>query len=619
MLCIWFKFRNWTLLLPALFSAYSCFIFSFNETIDWGLANSGFYYAYAILFVISFTLFLIYGHILSAGFTLFLVIIGLDFLASQGHETISLWWNGSNDQLSAPFSFLHYAFNYYTPNFIHTLIFLLAATFLRIFYLAWRDNKDLYAQLSKSDIKDASIKTLRIWWPMLAIFAVFTVGYEFLFSTAENRASCSLQKEIAVETCDEAIDLEQALQRFAAFQINKADAHLQSGIQDANSDIKSRSAETPRQVSQSVRKHTAGRLPGTATKRCGFLDVFCLISNGIKSMANSSYQRAREKSIRSMERELAKSDENIQGNADQFAAKAQSLTGSVSSTTNSVAGLSIASVFLTYKTLSTLMLIYSIMILFKSFLVIFGRVIFDPKRNPKISAQFRPDEGPKGQVKLTLKGSGFKVPKAYASDRYYCFRDIQLSGPPPARTFPLGIRFFLTRVLSKRVSFKFVEGGRSGSTNFAATISIDPPQEIVEWKLRDGERVFFKFKDLVGFDGNTTFKRVASLSLSTLILGRIIVYHAEGPGTILLKTRAAPELSVGRGAIAPFEPRSLVAWNSAIRFYVDARLTIVDTLLSSFNIHVEKGEHYLRDKTDAVDDGMFSGVLKFAANFLLPI
>ncbi|MEM8796895.1 MAG: hypothetical protein AAGE61_15120, partial [Pseudomonadota bacterium] len=223
------------------------------------------------------------------------------------------------------------------------------------------------------------------------------------------------------------------------------------------------------------------------------------------------------------------------------------------------------------------------------------------------------------KAKITRKNSAFTVRKDVSEDRYYCYHDIQLQGPPPARSFPLGFRFLLPRLLSRRFSFQHVEGNRSGPANFPAKITIDPPKEIIEWKLREGEVVMFRWNDLVGFSKGINFRRVASLSLSSLILGRIIYYSAEGPGTIYFKTLSAPDISATKTRRSPFDPTGLVAWNAPIRFHVDASLSTLNAFLSSFNITTERGNDYVRDTTDRRVRGTSGGILRFVTTFLLPI
>ena len=78
-------------------------------------------------------------------------------------------------------------------------------------------------------------------------------------------------------------------------------------------------------------------------------------------------------------------------------------------------------------------------------------------------------------------------------------------------------------------------------------------------EFKKGERAIFSFDDFVGMSDTLTVDRIVSLSISTMIFGRIIFHATEGPGVLLVTTKAAAPISSTDEADAATQATKLVS------------------------------------------------------------
>jgi hypothetical protein len=107
---------------------------------------------------------------------------------------------------------------------------------------------------------------------------------------------------------------------------------------------------------------------------------------------------------------------------------------------------------------------------------------------------------------------------------------------------------------------------------------------IVEWTLRPGEEVVFRYQDFFGASDNVVLRSLWSLRLSTLLLGHIVFRIAscrDGEGRLLLKANVEDnEL----GDIRALPPERMIAWDRHARFSVHSARTPWKTLLNGYTL-----------------------------------
>jgi hypothetical protein len=615
--------------------AISCFLFLFSDNRAADFAYLPLYYLYVALCTVMSLLFVVYGRILSPSFLAFTALL---FADATIYSITEVYWMASlpADALwpGEPFTVLGQVLNGYSPSFGKAAVFVFAIALMRLLLMAYRDNRTMAKTLGPRRVWEIFKPTVLLWWPVLAVFGTMTIVYSMLADRAERALMCQLEPDFVLEveiltSSGTQIEqrclprgnatLESTLQSYLDAQYAQMEDQFNQAIDQAVRGTNDATANAPDAIVGRIDESTSGRLPGTRHKRCGIDIIVCPIANGLRSMANSSYQKSRTAAIRDLDQELNDLAAEFEGDVEGYETAARALVTSRLERAKRATQTANNGAFAIYRFASYLLLLYSGIILLKTFLMVFARVLFDPAGKHSLSASFTDDPTKPGQGTLKVKKTEILVRKDVRDDRFYVYRSVQISGPKKARSFVLGFRFLITRLLSRRFSFLHVPGKRTARTDHSVKLNVEAPNQLIEWTLKPGERVFFRFPDLVGFSETITFGRLASMSVTTLFFGRIFHYYAKGPGTLYFKTKAKPVTSTERSGNRPFDPALLVAWTAPIRFFVDAKLDIRNTFLSSYNLCWDKSGHYLRDTSPTREGGTTTGIIRFIKHFLLPI
>lgn len=124
----------------------------------------------------------------------------------------------------------------------------------------------------------------------------------------------------------------------------------------------------------------------------------------------------------------------------------------------------------------------------------------------------------------------------------------------------------------------------AGAAERGMVASAGSGMSMVEWTLREGEEVVFRYQDFFGASENVELRSRISLKLSTLLLGRV-VFHiarcASGEGRLLLR---ADVEDIDQSRIRALPPERLIAWNRHARFTVHSGRTPWKTLLNGFTL-----------------------------------
>ncbi len=615
--------------------AISCLLFLFSDNTVPDFAYLPLYSVYVALCMLMSLLFVGYGRILSPSFLAFTALL---FIDATIYSVTEVSWMASIPANAPwpgePFTVLGQVLNGYAPSFGKAAVFVFAIVLMRLIYMAYRDNRTLAKALGPKRIWETFKPTVLLWWPVLAVFAMMTIIYSMLADRAEHVLMCQLEPSFVLEVqiltssgteieqrCLPRGDatLESTLQTYLDAQYAQMEDQLNQAIDDAVRSSNDATDNAPGAIVGRIDESTSGRLPGTRHKRCGIDIIVCPVANGLRSMANSSYQKSRTAAIRDLDQELNDLAAEFEGDVEGYETAARALVENRLNQAKRATQSANNGAFAIYRFASYLLLLYSGIILLKTFLMVFARVLFDPAGKHSMSAPFTDDPTKPGQGTLKVKKTEILVRKDVRDDRFYVYGSVQISGPKKARSFVLGLRFLITRLLSRRFSFLHVPGKRTTRTDHSVKLNVEAPNQLIEWTLKPGERVFFRFSDLVGFSDTVAFGRLASMSVTTLYFGRIFHYYAKGPGTLYFKTKAKPVTSGERAGNRPFDPALLVAWTAPIRFFVDAKLDIRNTFLSSYNLCWDKSGHYLRDTSPTREGGTTTGIIRFIKHFLLPV
>ena len=138
-------------------------------------------------------------------------------------------------------------------------------------------------------------------------------------------------------------------------------------------------------------------------------------------------------------------------------------------------------------------------------------------------------------------------------------------------------------------------------------------QSIVEWTLREGEQVIFRYKDFYGASENVSLHSEFSLRLSTLLFGRVIFHSARcrsGEGRLLLKANVE---AIDQAQIRAVPPDRMIAWSRHAQFTVHSGRTPWKTLVNGFTlVRKERADgHHGLIVVSSEDTGASTGSLRY--------
>lgn len=523
-------------------------------------------------------------------------------------------------------------FRGYFPSQISVLIGLMVLMAIRMVVKFTQENRATHQATKETDprlLRSARKTTLRLWWPMFAIFLFFWGLYAVLnerfvrlplidaLNSLETTQTISVYEggerlptanfgDAAPPATVEAA-AKHATDRLVAAQTAAITAKIraESAKFDGNTDA----------VLAATRNAMPRRFPGTQTQRCGFLDIVCYIKNGIKSMINSAYVSARENMLDDFRRDLERADSGVANNAGAAVAEVERRTALMGEATkrritDTATGL---------RYFGWASLLYSILVLIKSQMIVFARVFF--ARVPFKAATHAEDAGEAARKigKMTPRGSQLALKASDRHARYYIVFRACGNNVVDRRRIPQPLKLVLKRLFSRNLAMCLIDFEADKQIKECDLI-VDPPAEILQWDLEPGDEIFVDVSTLIGFSESCTLGRTISLSLGALIFGRAIYHSVKGPGRVFLRTESKPLAAADKGTSNIMQASSLIAWRRDTHFNIISSLTIGDTFLSGFSVRKADRRHHVvaYDTSQRRRVGTGGGILRMARAFLLP-
>jgi hypothetical protein len=628
-----------------LFLLWSSQIYVFNEVGSGASLELSVHIVYAILAFASTYLFLRHGHLLSGSFVCFIALLLLDVGVSKGSSFVGF---------GSEISLIGWLFDGYVPSLVNALLFTTISILVRMVWLMVRDNRHFLQSMSRPELRTAFFHTFRLWFPAPLVFMFFGI---FWWSLVNIWVQPTIVSEIETENAmlkDEVEKLIRANHGGRYSDMGPPEDFVQREFRDHDG-AGSLEREIIRrselysleylfrslQVVTNARRNASDNIDELpdyfeveinralpeddlplldVPKWCFIIDFACKIEQSFKSSANDTMRDARSALIEETTNMVAQKSEEADGKVGEALSAIEAELKSSSEIARDKSEASIAGGFRTWRNVSLLVTLYSLIILLKTLLIVFSRVILAPKDDENTVARFLPDDVPEGMPNLKRHKQTYVIPTSEPNAHFVARWGVTLEGPPPARRRPLGFSLPLARILSGTWVMNRIDGNRDSSPDeFDAELKVDEPAELVSWTLREGERVVFRFSDFVGMSETLTVGRISSLGITTLVLGRMIFHYAEGPGVLILRTTAAARLGPSSQPVKPAPMPKLVAWGSSTRFSIFAALTMTDTFLSGYNMKTSKNDAVVWDTSTRRGDGPGTGIIRFLKNFILPI
>lgn len=476
--------------------------------------------------------------------------------------------------------------------------------------------------LSHGDLSTAQLRDLKAYFALLETAQRRMQASDWVAAQLQDhrQKSHAFYQEWQAETHAGEDPLERSVRRWTQLQIGVSDIRIQLGIIEAGYEAQSTGDFPTAAEKKLADAFPRSALPTLKVPKCWFWEVGCQVEATIARRVNSLMTNLHDDLFASVKNQLSEIDRLAGREATRATQSAREWSEELHSDVSRQTTKAIRDSFRIWRNISLLASLYSAIVLLKTYLIVFSRVIFSPKTGLGAAAQFLPHPAPETPSAISRHGSLYRIPKTAKEAHFVSRWGVTLEGPPPARRRPMGFRFPVARILSGTWAMNRIDGNRDGEEDeFDADLKVDEPAELVAWTLAPGERVIFHFSDFIGMSEGVHVRRVSSLSITTLVLGRMIYHAAEGPGTLILRTTAAARLSTSGEGARPAPMPKLVAWGAETRFGVLAALTTVDTFLSGHNLKVNEADRVVWDTSTKRGNGPGTGIIRFVTSFLLPI
>ncbi len=589
-----------------------------GQTLPVGSADTLRYWATAagvgLAFALSVTLTAIYSRMLSPAFLGFLglliyegVLIGA--VASATASTEGAW--------QAP-ALLGRLFTGFAPNPAVLIVLLFAFAALRLFFKAMQDNAEILLHLRMDGRLGVSlVRALRLWLPMLAIFAVLGVGYSAMWRSLDQVAADTMLEHAGVPLPAEPIGLEATLVHIQKEQTRQWQAELNAQSLATQEQVNGLVRSNAQDTHDFVNSKLPVRAPGTHTQSCGW-NLKCHFMNLVKSITNSIYQGVRQGILDGLKARLDRAEAEAGRGTEAFRQRAVAEVDAALVIYRDTTTASIGHSFTMVNAVSAVLFLYSLMVLFKTYLIVLGRVILHPDEG--IVASLVTGRVPRSHGMTRASERGSLLFSKARREVLYLKRDIAVTNAPTSGRLPMPFKAVLSRIAHRAWRMQKVDlSQRSAVTG----LTMPPPASLVEWTLRSDEQVVFEWSHFVGMSSTVQIKRLLSFNLASLIFGRAMLHYAQGPGVLILKTNASAILPRGTGgntstrAARSYGPGCFVARDVRAGFTVHSDLG--EVMRGNYLVAKSAGDTVLIDSMPNNNGSARFGIMRYARTFLLPL
>ena len=602
---------------------------------------------------LSLGLFALKGRFLSVPVALFAVLVLFDsvvILLGYIWESISVnvLANPRDDTPSSHVMVPGYLLDDYGASIVDILSFFVLLVSLRFTTHLIKDNRKLALQLwqTRTQSGQALLKALRMWWPLPVAFVILVlIIYPRFNAYVENRAMGQLRSMLLCDPPDAQppgcvpyppatetpLEFEPMMRLLVEFSALQMEASATASIEE----IVSLAGETTDNLKDKVypiiaNKIFPSRMPGTATSRCSKTNLMCHGANGAKSLANSGYVRLRDPPIGALHREIVAAHAAAAGNAEAFRQSATAIVQKSVQDYRVRASIAIDKAVYGLRLMSIFSVIYSIMVLIKTYGIAFARVIFDYKSPYDLLARISDDPA---QVVPSIAPVRIARTKVTAYDEsplaldpavgfnYYVRRDRQVAGGLGFYAIPLPFKGIRKRLWAGNYGMQYYNLTDAGDHS-AINLQFAPAERLIVIRLKRGDRFIFDFPEVLAYSTNLKVRTFVTLSLHGLVFGKAMYRVAEGEGILILYLTGEPTLLDAQdddSAEVRRDPKSVVAWDLVTPFKIQSKLSIAGLLFSGYNIAKQKGGAAVIHNNTISGGAAKMGVGRFVRTFLSPV
>jgi hypothetical protein len=478
----------------------------------------------------------------------------------------------------------------------------------RFIVLVVRHNRPGWLLLDKSNLRRAGWCTAWLSIPFFVMIGLLSWSWHEVGREAETFAVSKL----ATPGQAPAKSLEEALRQASVREQQKIADRSKASLSDATAKAKSGATQLVNSVMPNVRASFPSYL--MELKSCRWYDVFCHVLNGIKSVVNSIYRKARDAALNSLEAELRRADAYGQNQLDTKRKIATEAVELFSSQSTRWADTAIIKAFEAASWIGMILSIYGFIIIAKTLMVILSRILYRDDPGNKNFASLRP--GTKGNVSQPPEVAGSEVDIPDDSADMYVALNYEIRNAVANISLPQPFTGIVGRVISGRFLLGLLRAETLSKDG--ASIVVNAPSELVRWSLEPGEEIILRYGDLVAFSSTIRLATEINLSLQATLFGRFVFHKAIGPGVVIMQTVGEAVAGREHDAAESRRASSLKAWELQAGFQIQSNLDWRGVYLAPYNIRKKTRSLLIYDVGPKNSRWSSIGLIKAVRTFLLP-
>jgi hypothetical protein len=597
--------KNW-------FVAVVAFLPAFLATVIAGLSDSSTMTAetnslttiYLAAVLISVVMFVCFAHVRSWYTGVFLSLAAVEAISGLVSD--------------APILTFGRLFRSYALSIVDVFFFAILVIFARFLVLIIKQNIPVLTLLlrNKRQLARDTVRAMWLWMPMVVIF--FSLNY--FWGTVETALDKSISALMVADLPGAPKDphFEEALKFTAAYVSTEAAKKSMDGIKATDAQANATAADLINSGLPTIR----GSFPPYLMQPvgCRWYDVLCHVMNGIRSVVNSVYRKARDMALNEIERQVRASQSLMQAKGAAAVAVANQQIDLARQRSAQWAGQATTKIFETGRQIAFLLAIYSIVMLIKTFFVVLARVAFREKDSTGggLVATLRTPwkaEQQTAHSPAATKGNEFVIARKAPERGFYVATSFEVRNAVPNVSLPQPFTALIGRLFAGRYLLGYIDASK---LNADATIVVNAPNTLVHWELEAGDEIVVQPSDIVAFSADTRLATEICVAMPALIFGRFIFHKVIGPGIVVVRTGGVAVAGESKGTVVSRRPTALKAWDVNGGFQIQSNLDLTGMYLASYNIRKQPDDYLIYDTAPQNKPSKTLGLASAIRIFLMP-
>ena len=449
---------------------------------------------------------------------------------------------------------------------------------LRLLFRAVQDNRGIWRSFERTQLAAALGWTLLLWAPFALVVAGNLLVGDWLYREASARLYCQHADPEQCVASDKALlrnsdplrdtlreDLHLAIERqYARFQEQAlaAAAGARGGAADAATRVRASLLGS----FDTLLKPSIFEYDGAPQRHeCDVFRIFGCLRNIPLDMVNAAYQRPRHRMREAFDRRVSEASAAGARAASGGAASLQDALRDQAAAASRETRQQADAVLLWLAVFSAAGTALMLLVAVRALLLILARLLFARNKDAfttitHLEAHHAAD-GPAAEVSIP---QGDKLKIALPEGRLLMKTGIDVDGDPPNSlwTPPQPWTWTLRRILHGSYWLKEIDaddGPREISLN--STFG----KNYFSVSIPEGAEVAFRWDRFAGMSPTLRLRRTLSLKLGALVLGRVMLVSARGPGLLVLHSYSKAD--TGRSSVSHVR---LVGWQFGTPFRVES-------------------------------------------------